>query len=105
MTALPTSPNMPNLLDDVEQRARAAVPARDTTWAQAYLSPDAIVFHTPEQLRLFVRAEILRAYELSQVPTSEFVEDMRAGRHVWPPRLRYTDDFSGDLKKGPAGGE
>lgn len=85
---------MPNLLDDFTARARASAPARDTQWTLVHLSPEAVVFHTSEQLRAFVRAEVLRAFEIGQVPTSEFVEDLRAGRQVWPERLRYTDDFT-----------
>ena len=81
------------LLAQLTERARAAAPARRAEWTTVQVSPEAIIFHTPEQLYEFVRAEILRSYELGQIPPSQFVDDMRAGRQVWPLRLRHTDDF------------
>lgn len=59
---------MCSLLDELTERARAATPIRDPRWQTVMLSPDAVVFHTPEQLRAFVEAEIRRAFIHNQVP-------------------------------------
>jgi hypothetical protein len=43
---------------------------RRTKWTQVFVAPEAVIFHTPEQLQRFVTEEIRRAFVLNQIPRS-----------------------------------
>jgi len=58
------------LLEGIEERARKAAPPRNPAWGTIMVSPEAVVFHTPEQLREFVRAEIMRSHTLGHIPAT-----------------------------------
>lgn len=69
----------PELLAEIEARARAATYPRLPAWDRVLVSPDAVIFHDIEQLREFVRAEILRAATVNQLPAPPLLRQYNNG--------------------------